>query len=75
MGIDAYVHSITSWWWWSGWSVRAEPDKLLFGGEPQDNGSTADRLGTGSKPHSADARHSLAPPFIPREGRALFLVD
>jgi hypothetical protein len=55
--------------------MRAVPDKLLFGGEPQDNGSTADRLGTGSKPHSFDVRHSLAPPFIPREGRALFLVD
>ncbi len=32
-------------------------------------------LGTGSEPPSFDVRRSVAPPFIPREGRALFLVD
>ena len=61
--------------WWSGRSVRAEPDKRLFGGEPQDSGSSARRLGTGSKPNSVDARRPLAPPFIPPEGEALFLAD
>ena len=29
---------------WSGRSVRAEPDKLLFESEPQDSGSMASRL-------------------------------
>ena len=60
---------------WSGRSVRAEPDKLLFESEPQDSGSMASKLAVGSKPHCVDARHPRAPPFIPREGRALFLAD
>ncbi len=53
--------------------MRAEPDTLLNGREAHDTGSTADKLATGSKPHSVDVRHPRAPPFIPREGRVLFL--
>lgn len=44
--------------------VRATP---FFGGEPQDTRSTAARLATGPGPRSGDGRHSLVPPFIPRE--------
>ena len=73
MGMDTFEHPITSSWGWSGWRTRVESDTLLFGGEPQDKGSTADRLNTGSEPHSSLVRHPLAPPFLPYEGRVLFL--
>lgn len=52
--------------------MRAEPDKLPFGGEPQEDGPKAGKLGTGYRPHSLHTRHPRVPPLIPRKGRVLF---